>query len=65
MRTKGYFKKLPRERHSKQPKSLPAVYPTQLNEGDEGGLDLGQLVATVRRRILVVAGVTTAVAAAV
>jgi len=64
MGTKHYFKKLPRERNSKQPQSLPLVYPAQPDEGDEGGLDLGQLLAAVRRRKLVVAGVTTAVASA-
>ena len=63
METKNYFqKKLPPERNGNQP--LPVVYSAQLNEDDEGGLELGQLLAAVRRRIFVIASVTTAVAAA-
>jgi uncharacterized protein involved in exopolysaccharide biosynthesis/Mrp family chromosome partitioning ATPase len=64
MATKHYFQKLSPERHSKQTQSLPLVYTAQPDEGDEGGLDLGQLLAAVRRRGLVIAGVTTAVASA-
>lgn len=65
MKTKDYFQKLSPERNGKQPQSLPLVYTAQPDEGDEGGLDLGQLLAAVRRRALVIASVTTAVASAV
>ena len=59
MNTKHYFQKLPTESYSKQTQSLP-VYATQPEEGDEGGLELGQLLAALRRRILVIAAITTA-----
>ncbi len=37
---------------------------TQLSESDEGGLNLGQVAAAIRRRAWIVVGVTTIVAAA-
>lgn len=64
MGTKHYSQQFSPQRNSKQPQSLPLVYTAQPDEGDEGGLDLGQLLAAVRRRALVVASVTTAVASA-
>jgi polysaccharide biosynthesis transport protein len=35
---------------------------TRFNESDEGGLDLGQIVATIRRKALLIAGITIGVA---
>lgn len=35
---------------------------SRFNESDEGGLDLGQVVATVRRKAMLIAGITFAVA---
>lgn len=65
MENKNYFhKKLLPDRNGKQTESLPVVNAPLLDEGDEGGLELGQLLAALRRRILVIASVTTAVAAA-
>jgi len=49
------------ERYS-QP--LVVANTTQLNESDEGGLNLGQVAAAIRRRAWIVVGVTTIVAAA-
>jgi capsular exopolysaccharide synthesis family protein len=43
---------------------LPLANPSQPDEGDEGGLNLGQVVASLRRRLPVIAGVTTLVASA-
>lgn len=37
---------------------------TQIEESDEGGLNLGQVVAALRRRILLIAGITTVVTSA-
>ena len=62
MRTKYYIRKFS-ERNGEQSQSLSSL-PTQSNTGDEGGLDLGQLIAAVRRRTLVVVGVTITVTAA-
>lgn len=64
METKSYFKQLSPERYSERPQSLPAFYTPQSDESDEGGLDLGQLFAAVRRRTLVIVGITIAVASA-
>lgn len=64
MENKHYSQQLSPERNGKQPQSKPLVYTAQPDEGDEGGLDLGKLLAAVRRRALVVASVTTAVASA-
>jgi capsular exopolysaccharide synthesis family protein len=47
---------------SSQPPSLANV--AQFNESDEGGLDLGQVLGAIRRRILLVFGVTVVVASA-
>jgi len=64
MKTKSYFPKLLPEKNGKSIHSLPVVYTTQLEEGDEGGLDLGQLFGALRRRGMIVAGITTAIASA-
>ncbi|NJO43677.1 MAG: polysaccharide biosynthesis tyrosine autokinase [Cyanobacteria bacterium CRU_2_1] len=40
---------------------LPLVNPVQPVEGDEGGLELGQLFATLRRRVLLIVGVAAAI----
>lgn len=39
----------------------PFISPNLPNEADEGGLNIGQLVAALRRRILLILGVTTAI----
>lgn len=41
---------------------MPVVYTSQPNEGDESGLDIGQMFAALRRRSLVIASITIAVA---
>lgn len=41
---------------------LPQVNTAQSSTDDEGGLNLGQVVSTLRRKALIIAGVTTAVA---
>lgn len=43
---------------------LPQANPPQSDNDDEGGLNLGQVVVALRRRVLVIAGVTTVVAVA-
>lgn len=43
---------------------LPLPNTTEFNESDEGGLNLGQIVGAIRRRILIVGGVTVVVASA-
>ena len=48
----------------KYPYSLSQTNATQLNDTDEGGLNLGQVGATLRRRALLIVGVTGVVAAA-
>lgn len=40
---------------------LPFVNPTLSNESDEGGLNIGQLLAALRRRSLLILGITTAI----
>jgi uncharacterized protein involved in exopolysaccharide biosynthesis/Mrp family chromosome partitioning ATPase len=64
METKRYLHKLLTESNTHQSQSLPLASKEQLEEGDEGGLNLGKLVAAVQRRMLVVASVATTVAAA-
>lgn len=64
MRNKRYPQQLSPEMNGKQPQSLPFIYTHQTEEGDEGGLNLGGLLAAIRRRILIVAIGTTAVAGA-
>ncbi|MFE4107077.1 GumC family protein [Almyronema epifaneia] len=53
--------------HSLQPSlsqpDLPLINPTP-SGGDEGGLDLTQVLGAIRRKLLLVAGVTTVVASA-
>ncbi|MBW4575417.1 MAG: polysaccharide biosynthesis tyrosine autokinase [Aphanothece sp. CMT-3BRIN-NPC111] len=41
---------------------LPLAKVAQLNQGDEGGLDLGQVLGAIRRRVLLIAGITIVVA---
>ncbi|HEY9600640.1 MAG TPA: polysaccharide biosynthesis tyrosine autokinase [Allocoleopsis sp.] len=48
--------------HSSQ--ALPLANAARLNDSDEGGLDLGQLLGAVRRRSLLVLGVAAVVASA-
>lgn len=48
----------------KYPYSLSQVKAAQLNDTDEGGLNLGQVGATLRRRALLIVGITGVVAAA-
>jgi polysaccharide biosynthesis transport protein len=48
----------------KYPHSLSQANVVQLNDADEGGLNLGQVGATLRRRALLIAGVTGVVATA-
>jgi capsular exopolysaccharide synthesis family protein len=43
---------------------VPTSRILQPDEGDEGGLNLGQLVAALRRKLFLIVGVTTVVAAA-
>ena len=60
---KLYSQKSLPETNNKQPQPLQVVYTPQMtDEDDEGGLNLGQLGAAVRRRAIIVAGVTTVVA---
>lgn len=58
---KSSVRKLLSERLGRQ-SPLP-VYQPQLEEDDEGGLDIGKFFAAVQRRTIVVLGVTVAVAA--
>lgn len=60
---KNYFRQLPLKMNSKKSQSLSFTSPNQFPEEDEGGLNLGELFAIVRRRILIVVVGTTAVAA--
>lgn len=63
MKTKRYFQQMPTERHNTPVQSLPVVYTSQQpDESDEGGLDIGQMLAALRRRSLVIASITIAVA---
>ncbi len=63
MRIKHEFEELPFNKNSKQSPSMPLTY-SQPTDDDEGGLDLGLLFAAVRRKILLIAGITTAVTGA-
>ncbi|MBE9178828.1 polysaccharide biosynthesis tyrosine autokinase [Oculatella sp. LEGE 06141] len=47
-----------------QSQVMPPTRMIQFDEGEEGGLDLGQALSALRRRVLLIAGVTTVVAAA-
>jgi len=49
------------EQYSQQ---LPLAKNVQLHEDEEGGLDLGQVLGSIRRGALLIAGVTTVVASA-
>ncbi|MBW4691738.1 MAG: polysaccharide biosynthesis tyrosine autokinase [Lyngbya sp. HA4199-MV5] len=40
---------------------LPSTNSSRADDADEGGLNLGQVIATLRRRILIIAGVATVV----
>ncbi len=48
--------------HAPRRSWLPQANFAQLTKDDEGGLNLGQVVATLRRKVLIIAGVTTVVA---
>src|SRR3712207_4384257 len=63
MQTKRYFQNLSLEKNGKHPKSSSLVYKAQTDE-DEGGLDFSQLLGALRRRALIIMGVTTAVTSA-
>lgn len=60
---KSYNRNLLTRRLSKQIE-LPVLYQAQPEENDEEGLDLNKFFAIVRRRTLIIASVTVAVAAA-
>lgn len=47
-----------------QPQSVPVIYAAQPYESDEDELNLGQVFAALRRRMLLIAGVTIAVTSA-
>ncbi|AFY88436.1 MAG: Iron-sulfur cluster carrier protein [Chroococcidiopsis cubana SAG 39.79] len=64
METKNHLQKFLTESNSPQSQALPLASKAQLEEGDEGGLNIGKLIAAVQRRMLVVASVATTVAAA-
>lgn len=64
MRNKNYSQQLPPEMNGNQSQSLPSIYTNRSEEGDEGGLNIGGLLASVRRRIVIVALGTASVAAA-
>lgn len=49
------------QEHSRRFQWLPLANTSQPNDDDEGGLNLGQVVASLRRRIFIIAGVTTVV----
>ncbi|MBW4496565.1 MAG: polysaccharide biosynthesis tyrosine autokinase [Oscillatoria princeps RMCB-10] len=51
-------------RNGSPPQLLPSPYGTELQEPEEDELELGQLLAAIRRRAVLIAGVTTAVTAA-
>jgi succinoglycan biosynthesis transport protein ExoP len=51
-------------RNGSPPQLLPSPYGTEVQEPEEDELDLGQLLAVIRRRAVLIAGVTTAVTAA-
>lgn len=63
MATKKKSQYLSSRKYDKQPQPLSVVY-TQPEDEDEGGLDLGNLLAAIRRRLLVIASITTVVTAA-
>jgi polysaccharide biosynthesis transport protein len=47
--------------NGKRPQWLPTLNPSHATDGDDDILDLGQVLQALRRRILVIAGVTTVV----
>ncbi len=51
-------------RNGSPPQLLPSPYGTEVAEPEEDELDLGQLLAVIRRRAVLIVGVTTAVTAA-
>ena len=63
MATKKNSQHLSSRRHDNEPQPWSVVY-TQSEEEDEGGLDLGQVLAAIRRRLLVIVSITTVVTAA-
>ncbi len=63
MATKKNSQYLSSKKYGKEQQPLSVAY-TQLEEEDEGGLDLGKVLAAIRRRMLVIVGITTVVTAA-
>lgn len=61
MATKKNSQYLSSKKHGKEPHPLSVVYTPQLEEEDEGGLDLGKVLSAIRRRMLVIVGITTIV----
>ncbi|WP_017714775.1 GumC family protein [Kamptonema formosum] len=51
-------------RNGSPPQQFPSPYGTEVQEPEEDELELGQLLGVVRRRAVLIAGVTTAVTAA-
>lgn len=63
MATKKNSQYLSSRKYDKELKPWSVVH-TQLEEDDEGGLDLGQVLAAIRRRLLIIVGIATTVTAA-
>jgi uncharacterized protein involved in exopolysaccharide biosynthesis len=52
---------MPQQEQNRRFQWLPSANLNQPNDDDEGGLNLGQVVASLRRRIFIIAGVTTVI----
>lgn len=63
MGAKNNFRYLSLKRNDNKTQYSSAAY-NELLEEDEGGLDLSKVLAAIRRRLLIILGVTTAVTAA-
>ena len=64
MRKKSYSQQRLSQINGYQRQSTPFVYTVENEEDNEGGLNLGQLLAVIHRRIFVIIIGTTAVASA-
>jgi len=65
METEPYSQTLSAQKNgSQQHQSLPLIYTAQPYEGDSDEIELGQIFAVLRRRALLIAGVTATVASA-
>jgi polysaccharide biosynthesis transport protein len=64
MRKKRYSQQNLSEINGQKRQSMPPIYTVQPEEGNEGGLNLGELLAVIRRRILVIVMGTTTLAVA-